>query len=68
MLSTATRNYGARVCAYCLGPAQGNYAIHRDGEGDGPEVDLCDAHGGFPTPTLGEIWARIRVRAGLVSS
>ena len=48
-----------RPCAYCYQPAEGNYSIHRDGFGVGPEVDLCDAHGGGESPTCGEIWARI---------
>jgi hypothetical protein len=46
-------------CSYCGGPAEGNYSIHRDGFGEGPEVPLCDACGGERTPTLAEIWARI---------
>lgn len=48
-----------RKCAYCGSLAQGNFAIHRDGFGVGPEVDLCDDHGGYETPTCEEIWARI---------
>lgn len=44
-------------CAYCGGPAEGNYSIHRDGFGLGPEVDLCDAHGSEETPTCEEIWS-----------
>ncbi len=50
-------------CAYCDGPAEGNYSIHRDGFGEGPEVDLCDEHGGGLLPTCDQIWARIS-RAG----
>lgn len=46
-------------CAYCGGPAEGNYGIHRDGFCEGPEVPLCDAHGSKPEPTTAEIWARI---------
>lgn len=26
----------AKTCAYCGGPAEGNYSVHRDGFGDGP--------------------------------
>ena len=48
------------TCAYCGKPSQGNYAIHRDGFGEGPEVDVCDACGGHPwKPTCEEIWSRI---------
>lgn len=50
------------LCACCGKKAQGNYAIHRDGFGDGPEVPLCDACGGQPEPACEEIWARIRAR------
>jgi len=52
----------SELCVYCGGHAQGNYTIHRDGFGIGPEVPLCDACGGEPTPTLTAIWARIRER------
>lgn len=52
----------AHVCAYCGRPAEGNYSIHRDGFCDGPEVDLCDAHGGRMTPTCPEIWDRLADR------
>lgn len=47
-------------CAYCGGPAEGNYSIHRDGFGIGPDVPLCDKHGSKPTPTEEQIWRRIR--------
>lgn len=47
-----------RRCAYCDGFAQGNYSIHRDGFGVGPEVDLCDGCGGQELPTCDEIWMR----------
>lgn len=46
-------------CAFCGKPAEGNYAVHRDGFGVGPEVDLCDACGSGQEPTLAEIWDRI---------
>lgn len=48
-----------KQCAYCGRPAQDNYAIHRDGFGVGPEVDLCDACGSRAFPTTAEIWHRI---------
>jgi len=46
------------VCAryHC----QGNYSIHRDGFGVGPEVSICDACGSRPEPTAEEIWERLR--------
>ena len=44
---------------FCGAPAQGNYGIHRDGFGAGPEVDLCDGCGSKPEPTCEEIWRRI---------
>lgn len=47
------------TCAFCGHPAEGNYSIHRDGFGVGPEVDLCDGHGSHETPTEAEIWERI---------
>jgi len=43
-------------CAYCGKPSEGNHAIHRDGFGVGPQVDLCDACGGDETPTCEQIW------------
>lgn len=46
-------------CAYCGKPAEGNYSIHRDGFGVGPEVDLCDACGSTAEPTCQDIWMRI---------
>ena len=46
-------------CVYCDGPAEGHYAVHRDGFGVGPEVPLCDACGGHLEPTLADIWTRI---------
>jgi hypothetical protein len=46
-------------CAYCGRLAEGNYAIHRDGFCEGPEVPLCDACGGHEEPTCEAIWARI---------
>lgn len=51
----------AMTCAFCGKPAEGNYSIHRDAFGVGPEVDLCDAHGSEATPTCEEIWERIAI-------
>ena len=50
-------------CAYCGGRADGNYAIHRDGFCEGPEVDLCDACGYDRFPTCPEIWAKISLKS-----
>ena len=47
------------TCAYCEQAAEGNYAIHRDGFGIGPEVDLCDACGSGIEPTCADIWDHI---------
>lgn len=52
----------ARECAACGSPAEGNHGIHRDGLGEGPEVDLCDACGDEATPTLEQLWEMIRAR------
>jgi hypothetical protein len=46
-------------CAYCGKETQGNYAIHRDGLGLGPEVPLCDKHGSGEYPSCEDIWDRI---------
>lgn len=46
-------------CAFCGERAEGKYAVHRDGFGVGPEVDLCDACGGSEFPTLAQIWDAI---------
>ena len=35
------------LCANCARPSEGNYSVHRDGLGKGPEVPLCDWCGGF---------------------
>ena len=51
----------ASACVFCDMPAQGNYSIHRDGFGVGPEVELCDDCGSGPSPTCGEIWDEIAV-------
>ena len=47
------------ICAYCRKLAQGNFSIHRDDFGVGPEVPLCDECGKDPTPTCEQIWKRI---------
>lgn len=49
-------------CAYCGEPAEGNYSIHRDGFGQGPEVPICDAHGGSEDPSCHLIWIEIAER------
>jgi hypothetical protein len=49
-------------CAACGQPAQGNFAIHRDGMDEGPEVPLCDDCGSEPYPTCEQLWERIRIR------
>lgn len=46
-------------CAFCGRPAEGNYSIHRDGLGMGPEVPLCDACGSHEQPCLVTIWQSI---------
>lgn len=49
-------------CAYCGDPASGDYAVHRDGLGVGPEVPLCAQCVGPGGPSLSVIWDRIAVR------
>jgi len=46
-------------CVFCGFPVQGNFSIHRDGFGVGPEVDLCDNCGGYEEPSCFEIWEKI---------
>lgn len=48
-----------KPCAYCGKPCEGHFSIHRDGFGIGPEVPLCDAHGGGELPSCEQIWAKI---------
>lgn len=50
------------TCAACGKPAEGNASIHRDGFGEGPEVDLCDACGTRRLPTCETLWRLIRER------
>lgn len=57
--------FAGKPCAYCGRPSEGRYAIHRDGFGQGPEVALCDAHGGSQVPSCAAIWDRIRERRGM---
>jgi hypothetical protein len=47
------------ACVYCGKKAQGNYSIHRDGFGVGPEVPLCDGCGSSRRPSCHEIWSMI---------
>lgn len=47
------------TCAYCGKRAEGGYAIHRDGFGEGPEVPLCEACGEDEALTCDRIWRRI---------
>ena len=49
----------AADCAFCGEEHEGNYALHRDGFGLGPELPLCDACGGYVRPSCDEIWYRI---------
>ncbi len=53
-------------CAMCGENAEGNYAIHRDGFGEGPEVPLCDECGSFSTPTCEEIWEKLLNRPDVI--
>lgn len=46
-------------CAFCDAPATGDYAIHRDGFGEGPEVNLCDRCGSNDETKEKEIWYKI---------
>lgn len=48
-----------KPCSYCGKPCEGHFAIHRDGFCVGPEVPLCDEHGGSEEPTVEAIWARL---------
>ena len=52
------------ICSFCEGQFTGpvNFAIHRDGFSEGPEVVLCDHCGGYPHPTCEEIWVRLSER------
>lgn len=58
------------LCVWCGKQTEGNYSIHRDGFGIGPDVPLCDEHGSTETPTCCEIWehiARNKLRPFLVN-
>lgn len=52
------------ICFFCGAPAEGNHSIERDEFGEGPEVPLCDAHGGGELPSCEQIWARIALQPG----
>ena len=50
------------MCEACGAPSEGNYSIHRDGYGEGPEVPLCDGCGTGPEPTCEEVRTAIARR------
>jgi hypothetical protein len=52
------------TCSFCQVEVEGKpeYAIHRDGFCEGPEVPLCKACGSEETPTTGMIWKVIAAR------
>lgn len=52
-------------CHACGCPTEGNFAIHEHGFDIGNEVPLCDACGGFPFPTLDDVWQMIAARRHL---
>lgn len=54
----------APECAACGKFSEGNASIHRDGFGEGPEVELCDECGMAELPTCETVWAMIRARRG----
>lgn len=58
----AYRDAGGVTCAACDKPAKGEFAIHRDGFGEGPEVLLCNDCGESVLPTCEELWERIAAR------
>jgi hypothetical protein len=47
------------ICVFCGARAQGNYSIHRDGFGVGPEVDLCNNCGQDVSPSCCDIWETV---------
>ena len=47
-----------RTCCYCGGVAGGDYAIHRDDMGVGPELPLCKACAEDDAITCEAIWAK----------
>jgi hypothetical protein len=49
-------------CVWCGKPSEGEYGIHRDGMGEGPEMPLCNEHGSQPHPTCEQIWERLARR------
>lgn len=52
----------AKRCAYCNSPSEGNFSIHHRTTMEGPEVWLCDKHGGQELPTCLKIWSVISSR------
>lgn len=50
-------------CCYCCRPTQGEYSIHRDGFGEGPEIDLCNACAENDNITCEMIWERNAARS-----
>ncbi len=48
-------------CAYCGANMveEPEFAIHRDGTGEGPEVYLCSKCGAEDGPSCEQIWGRI---------
>lgn len=63
--SAVARSQGV-PCAMCLRAVQGNYSIHRDGMGVGPELPLCDACGGVEGPSCEEMWLAFRKAPHLI--
>lgn len=59
VLQPAVQALSGCFCAFCDVPAEGNFAVHRDGFDEGPEVDLCDDCGSGDVPSLSTIWDRI---------
>jgi hypothetical protein len=47
------------ACVYCGKDAEGNYSIHRDGFGVGPDVPLCDACAEDDDIECPDIWHKI---------
>ena len=56
---TAQKEGYMNKCVFCGESAQGNYTIHRDGMGVGPEVNLCDSCGEDEFPSCEQIWEKI---------
>ena len=56
-----TSDFCAACGARCK-PGGTQYAIHRDGFGKGPEVDICKGCGENELPTCEDLWAMIAAR------